>query len=264
MKFKIIACIILSITSLSGYTQEKDSVTNIFHLKNGNTIKGEVIEYDTDNNTYRIFRTNGFKSTIHVSQILNIVVNTKKSKKTLKTYRTKTRVSKSSKTAKNNEIGASLYVMSIESKANTWQDNNELTHAGFSGYFSHAHTNHLITRFYIYDANVVEKDKTIVSKSRISGIEAQVIFTTNANQQGWKFFGGLSAFGEKWDTRRSKTSHLLPTRNTHAGLGLTYGLGYNFKNIAIDFSTTVRQKTSYQLSNAQTIASGGLSIAHRF
>lgn len=265
MNLKTIAYTALLLMSLNGYAQEYNPDNNSsFHLKNGNIIIGELIEYDVENNIYQILKHSGVKFKIHSSQISKIVIQKNKFFEKNTTHAISNKFPIKNSQSKNHEIGFSLFIVSIESKDKVWQEDNELTHAGFSGFYSHAHTDHLITRFYIYDATISEKGKNIVSDSRISGLEAQILMTTNSNQHGWKFFAGLSAFGEKWDTKRKNSSHLLPTRNTHAGFGITYGLGYNFKKVAIDFSTTTRQKTSYQLPEAQTIASGGLTISHRF
>lgn len=266
MKLKTMLYILLSIVSLNGYAQENNANSNAFHLKNGDVIKGHITEHDVENGTYQISENSGEKSSIQASEISKIVfIHKNTESNNSKHYKSNPHRTKSKKYLKNSEIGFSLFIMSIERKSNSWGEDNNLTHEGFSGFYSQALNDHLVTRFYIYDATVSDEDKqNVVNNSRISGMEAQVLLTTNSNHHGWKFFGGVSAFGEVWDTEREKSNDLLPSKDTHAGFGLVYGLGYNFKSVAIDFSTTIRQKTSYELPEAKTIASGGLTISHRF
>jgi hypothetical protein len=66
--------------------------------------------------------------------------------------------------------------------------------------------------------------------------------------EGFKIYGGGGIFTESWDTSTGDKSF--------NGLQLSGGIGYNWKNVGLDFVLALRQKDDYE----DVLAGSGVSI----
>jgi hypothetical protein len=66
--------------------------------------------------------------------------------------------------------------------------------------------------------------------------------------EGFKIYGGGGIYTESWDTPTGDESF--------NGLQLSGGIGYNWKNVALDFVLSLRQKDDYE----DVLAGSGVSI----
>lgn len=80
--------------------------------------------------------------------------------------------------------------------------------------------------------------------------------------EGFKIYGGGGIYTENWDTPTGDESF--------NGLQLSGGIGYNWKNVALDFVLSLRQKDDYEDVlvgsgvNIDGAASGSLILSARF
>jgi len=214
-------------------------------------------------NCYSLENRNNFN--IHPSEVIKITKQDPSQKSNVQAIKSSRDTnSEINKHQKENEIGISVFFVTIENEDFLGSPNN-ITHAGIAGYYNYAFNKHITSRIIVYEAKSDEESKRLTGiNSRISGMETQLLLSTNTNKQGWKFYIGGVLFGEVWDMDSNTPSNQLPSEGTHSGIGVTYGLGYNYQSLAIDLSTSIHHNSAYDISNLQIAQSGGLSLSYRF
>jgi len=261
MNFKTTLYLFLLLTSTTCFSQEN----SIFHLKNGNIVSGIVNDYDAKTSIYHITSEYNNDINIHQSDITKIIPYAPNQKSDMQQIkRGKITHSNSNQNLKQNEIGVSVFIVAIESEKFT-ESRNDIVHTGIAGFYNFAFNDHVTSRIIVYEAKSDEESKRLTGvDSRVSGMETQLLLSTNTNKRGWKFYIGGVLFGEVWDIDGNTSSDLLPTEGTHSGVGVIYGLGYNYDSLAIDFSSSIRQKSSYDIADLKMVGSGGLTLSYRF
>lgn len=93
-----------------------------------------------------------------------------------------------------------------------------------------------------------------------SGIELQLLGGNNFDSVGFKIYGGVGLFNEEIEDY------------DFSGMLLTFGIGYNWQKIALDFWISVRDADDYEdfiadylgYGSDATASSGALMLGYRF
>lgn len=93
----------------------------------------------------------------------------------------------------------------------------------------------------------------------LSGIDLQMLFGKNLARRGFKFYAGLDYFKE---TVEIDLGGLGTFEDDYSDLGLILGLGYNFRNVAIDWYGVGRSNEEY--GDGVDVGAGSLMISMRF
>lgn len=91
-----------------------------------------------------------------------------------------------------------------------------------------------------------------------SGVDLLALAGNNLANEGFKFYGGIGVFRDKLE--------YFGFSDTFSGLQLSLGLGYNWDQIALDFSVSFRDSDDYDdfLGVSTDATSSLLSLAFRF
>jgi len=93
---------------------------------------------------------------------------------------------------------------------------------------------HIALRVNFYGAKQEDFDNLT-----IGGVDGQILLTTNARNNGFKFYVGGGYFSEKW---KNETTDKEESYN---GGEVIFGLGYNFSRVGLDITGAVRPKSAY-------------------
>ena len=89
--------------------------------------------------------------------------------------------------------------------------------------------------------------------------ELSLLFGHNLARSGWKAYGGIGMFHDKWKVKNSNKSE------TFSGPLLTGGVGYQWNRVSFEFWLSFRQSSEYSLnSSTDLVGSGGWLIGYRF
>jgi hypothetical protein len=91
-----------------------------------------------------------------------------------------------------------------------------------------------------------------------SGFDLLALIGYNLANEGFKFYGGLGVFRDKLE--------YAGLSETFSGPQLNLGLGYNWSQVALDFSVSFRDSDDYEdvFGASMDVTSGLLSLAYRF
>ena len=93
---------------------------------------------------------------------------------------------------------------------------------------------HIVLRVNLYGAKQEDFDD-----ETIGGVDGQVLLTTNARNNGFKFYVGGGYFSEKWK------NEVTDKEDSYNGAEVVFGLGYNFSRVGLDITGAVRPKSAY-------------------
>jgi len=103
------------------------------------------------------------------------------------------------------------------------------------------------------------------SDLEVEGIDLAVVAGTGLATEGFKIYGGVGLFSEKWKVKG------LSGNEKFSGAQLVGGLGYNWEVVSLDFSVGIRDSSDYEDfakklgSNSDiTAVSAALTLSARF
>jgi hypothetical protein len=147
-------------------------------------------------------------------------------------------------------LGVGTYVVQFDS--NGYKDN--FIGLGFSA--STAISRNMVVRGVIYATEHEDMDDFTAV-----GVDAQLLFGKNLIRPGFKLYAGLDYFME---TLELDLGEWGSDEEDYSGLGLILGLGYNFRNMSIDWYGCARNPDAYDGFDLDTVGAGSLMISMRF
>ena len=151
---------------------------------------------------------------------------------------------------KSSSLGIGTYLMSFNHVGGAKSE-----YSGINIFGSTAISRNLVFRGGIYAA-----EHTDCSNLTNAGIDLQILFGKNLSRQGFKFYAGLNYFSETVEVEG-----LAGSESEYSGAGLILGLGYNFRNMSIDWWGNGRNPDSYEdLPTLDTVGAGCISASIRF
>ena len=145
-------------------------------------------------------------------------------------------------------VGGGIYVSTLSPSGYADEDFSGLALTGTAAF-----NNHFGVRLNLFS---LEHDD--VSSLDSSGFDLLALAGYNLANEGFKFYGGLGVFRDKLEYAGSS--------ETFSGTQLNLGLGYNWSQVALDFSVSFRDSGDYEDSSGISVdaTSGLLSLAYRF
>ena len=150
-------------------------------------------------------------------------------------------------------IGIATWGISLpDLNAESGQD-DETQYSGGALTYQFGFHDHIAMRLNLYSAD--HEDSSDVT---ISGIDAQLILTTNARSKGFKFYIGGGDFDEKWVNGFRDISY--------SGGEFVFGLDYNWNRVGLDLAGGVRPQSAYDVPDEADIliVTGSLRLTYRF
>jgi hypothetical protein len=115
-----------------------------------------------------------------------------------------------------------------------------------------------ISRNLVFRGGIYAAEHTDFSSITNAGVDLQLLFGKNLSRRGFKIYAGLNYFSETIEIE-----NLIET--DYSGIGLILGLGYNFRNMSIDWWGNGRDPDSYDnLPTLDTVGAGCISASIRF
>jgi len=116
---------------------------------------------------------------------------------------------------------------------------------------------HIALRVNLYGAKQEDFDD-----ETIGGVDGQMLLTTNARNNGFKFYVGGGYFSEKWK------NEVTDKEESYNGAEVIFGLGYNFSRIGLDITGAVRPKSAYDADGSDDpdllFVTGSLRLTYRY
>ncbi|MCP4146084.1 MAG: hypothetical protein GY752_12510 [bacterium] len=135
-------------------------------------------------------------------------------------------------------------------------DYNGIARDDFTGFTIFGST--ALSRNLVFRGGIYAAEHTDFSSITDAGVDLQILFGKNLSRRGFKFYAGLNYFSETIEI-----GDFL--ENDYSGVGLVLGLGYNFRNMSIDWWGNGRNPDSYNnLLNLDTVGAGSLAVSLRF
>ena len=155
-------------------------------------------------------------------------------------------------TPKNWQVGFGLYNTTI-----SYDEGADDEFSGGAIVGTYAHSNNLAFR-----GSIFSLDHDDLSEVESSGFDLVVYGGTGLLLQGFKIYGGVGIFKDSWEFRGFDESF--------NGFQLSGGLGYNWEQVAVDYTIGIRDVSDYDdlVSEAgfeaEATVSSNLSISFRF
>lgn len=155
-------------------------------------------------------------------------------------------------------VGLGTYGLILDSDVSGYKDDEFYGFAISAGY---AFTDHFAVKGAYYS---LEHDD--FSDLEAKGIDLAVLAGTGLATEGFKIYGGLGFFSEKWELSGSSFDEKF------SGAQLVGGLGYNWEVISIDLSIGIRDSSDYEdfiedsinINTDVTAVSAALTVSARF
>lgn len=145
-------------------------------------------------------------------------------------------------------VGGGVYVSTMSASGYADDDFTGLALTGTAAF-----NNHFAVRL-----NLFSLEHEDVSGLDSSGFDLLALIGYNLANEGFKFYGGLGVFRDKMK--------YVGLSETFSGPQLNLGLGYNWSQVALDFSVSLRDSDDYEdvFGASMDVTSGLLSLAYRF
>ena len=236
---------------------------DVIYLNNGSVIRGIIIEQRPKDGVYKIqseggnifvYKTdeiekvtkepkiNGLQNGININ-IVNNNTNTNIDEE-------KENNSKKD-TSRRHAIGMSSWGLSRENRTS----GDKAQFQGGAITYQYGLNDHIATRINIYSATHED-----VSSLKASGLDVQLILTSNARNSGFKFYIGAGYFSEKWEN----DSAIIKASLSYSGAEGVFGFGYNWNRVGLDLAGAVRPKSSYDETADVLYVTGALRITYRY
>jgi hypothetical protein len=276
-------------TILSVSIAHAQTVQDVLFLKNGSIIRGQLINYSFESNTYSIKISDNSVHTFAKSVISKITKEAPStalptsSNMALPTAQTEPQPLVNKRRAQPLTLFPALPKSLLPeikhdlSIGNLWHSvhtpyqngNSELTQvARYNGvklHYQQNHTKHLASRYGFEYATLDrfdltsndEKAGTInsVDKDRYSGLIVTAIASTNL-QRGWRAYVGAGLYNHHYANENSKDRNYLGTR-------FEFGGGYMWKTLSLTLQYNWHGREQYP-SDTDTIFSGGFNVSAGF
>lgn len=79
----------------------------------------------------------------------------------------------------------------------------------------------------------------------MNGVDLQILLGTNFFQ-GWNVFGGLGIFSETLEVSSGVGGYTVTAEKDFSGAELSFGFGYSWPKVALDFVANVRDTSDYE------------------
>jgi len=222
-----ILVLLLTINTVQGAENE-----DVIYLKNGSIIRGIITGQDVQNGSYRI-QTLGGSVFVYRSEEIKKV--TKEPKKQTIHTQTSIKAIHNQVPSRSHAIGIASWGLTI-SDLNAPADQSDTQFNGAALTYQFSFNNHIAARLNLYSAE--HEDFSNVS---INGMDGQLLLTTNARHNGFKFYLGGGYFDEKWSDENMEISF--------SGAQFIFGLGYNWSRVGLDLTGGIRPQSAYDVSD---------------
>ena len=137
----------------------------------------------------------------------------------------------------------------------TKDDNGvDTTYRGAALFYQYGLNDHLALRVNLYSA-----EQEDFSNLKVSGLDGQLLLTSNARDNGFKIYIGAGYFSEKFKNDNSNYE------KKYKGAEGIFGLGYNWSRIGFDFTGAVRPRSAYDVEGSDLLyVTGSLGLSFRF
>lgn len=150
-------------------------------------------------------------------------------------------------------IGIGTWGLSI----NNQDTDTDTTYGGGALTYQYGLNDHIALRVNLYSAKHEDFDDLT-----IGGLDGQLLLTTNARDNGFKFYVGGGYFSEKWK------NDINNKEDSYNGGEVVFGLGYNFSRVGVDITGAVRPKSAYDADGANDpdllFVTGSLRVTYRY
>ncbi|MDH5692383.1 MAG: porin family protein [Gammaproteobacteria bacterium] len=175
--------------------------------------------------------------------------------------RPNSRPSTQSYTSRPFSVAVGRYALSVK------QNDFVIRETRFTGaaiWLGYALTQNVGLRGGLYSASNTDNRSTgATPELKARGQELQLLIGNNLDRKGFRVYIGLGTFSESWEI--AGTPH-----DRFSGSQFTFGLGYNWQKVTLEYSTAVRGNTGYQKSFSEgdpsnlVIQTTGVTLAARF
>lgn len=223
---------------------------DVIYLKDGSIIRGIITEQGTQDDTYRIQTMGGSIFVYSEDEIEKV-----KREPQLRSTQTQSVISTIPKSipSRSHAIGIASWGLTLSNMNAESGEDDETRFGGAALTYQFGFNDHIAMRFNLYAAEHED-----FSELNISGMDGQVILTTNARNTGFKFYIGGGYFDEKWDNGMTSTSF--------SGGEFVFGLGYNWSRVGLDLAGGVRPQSAYDVPDEADLlfVTGSLRLTYRF
>ena len=235
---------------LATNTVQSAELEDVIYLKNGSTIRGVITEQDVQDGTYRI-QTMGGSVFVYTPEDIEKV--TKEPKLQSVSTQSTINVIQNEVPSRNHAIGIATWGLSLTDLNAPAGEDDDTQFNGAALTYQFSFNNYIAMRFNLYSAEHEDFSDLV-----ISGMDGQVILTTNARNKGFKFYLGAGYFDEKWDNGNNETSF--------SGGEFIFGLGYNWSRVGLDLAGGVRPQSAYDAPDEADLlfVTGSLRLTYRF